>query len=66
MNGFSSCFYFSFLLSCLAVQDVSILTFVSVNESVTSQMKATKQCFSVVLFTMLYDVYKFHSVDVTL
>ena len=29
-------------------------------------MKATKQCFSVVLFTMLYDVYKFHSVDVTL
>ena len=29
-------------------------------------MKATKQRFSVVLFTMLYDVYKFHSVDVTL
>ena len=32
MNDFSSCFYFSFLLSCLAVQDISILTFVSVNE----------------------------------
>ena len=32
VNGFSSCFYFSFLLSCLAVQDISILTFVSVNE----------------------------------
>ena len=29
-------------------------------------MKATEQCFSVVLFTMLYGVYKFDSVDVTL
>ena len=29
-------------------------------------MKATEQCFFVVLFIMLYGVYKFDSVDVTL
>ena len=29
-------------------------------------MKATEQCFSVVLFIMLHGVYKFDSLDVTL
>ena len=41
-----------------------VLTFESVDESVTTQMKATKQWFPVVLFLMLYKVVlTFESVD---
>ena len=41
-----------------------VLTFESVDESVTIQMKATEQYFPVVLFIMLYKVVlTFESVD---
>lgn len=53
VNGFISCFYFSFLLSCLAVQDISVLTFVSVNE-ILKYNKSNKSYWAVLFCDAVY------------